>query len=90
MNKMVLAAVSVVVLSFSAHAETGKDISAKKAKLVEKITKRIDCMNKRIPFLQEFKACVEGASDRAGIKKCRKDNKEKTKGLKENCMPMNK
>lgn len=90
MNKLILAAVTVVAFGFSAHAEKGKDISAKKAKLVEKITKRMDCMNKRIPVLQDFKKCVEAANDKAALKKCRTDNKEKMKGLKDSCMPIHK
>lgn len=66
----------MMAMSFSVQAKDGKNFEEGKSKLIEHITKRIS-------ILETTKSCISSASNREGLRECRKTQKSSMKSLKD-------
>ena len=81
MNKMLPLLGLYLILNSGAFAQAPENLKAEHFQKIKEMTlKHID---ERISNLQEFKSCIQGTSDRDGMKKCRESNQQKMKNLGE-------
>ena len=73
MNKIVGAVVAVLMLSGVAMADSHGDFTARQSKMLGKITEKLEAAKddaEMSQFLTDKKACVEAATDVAGLDDC--------------------
>ena len=74
--------VSFLIVLFAVFSLSANE-KKEKMTLDEKKTKVIGHIDARIGSLNEFKSCVQSATEKKAIKQCRKTHKEKMKAFRD-------